>query len=123
MRIVTTFGGNLAVTDILDGSPNRLEKTLFELSRDGTDPLENFDPAVHTVAALASGIPNHRPITHRESTDILPDRYFRNAWVDAVTTIEIDMPKARPIHMTQIRRARDRELVKLDIEFTKVQLD
>ena len=51
------------------------------------------------------------------------DRYFRNAWTKAVGGCDIDMPKARIIHMDVIRRYRDRELARLDLEYMKADED
>lgn len=56
---------------------------------------------------------------------LLPqDRYFRNAWTDdnPTDTVDIDMEKARSIHMDKIRKARDKKFkemgfpVKLDTD-------
>ncbi len=44
----------------------QLTKTLFELSRDGSDMLTHFDVKVHTRAALAQGITGHISITETE---------------------------------------------------------
>ena len=57
--------------------------------------------------------------------DVPSDRYFRNAWTDALpgTQIDVDMDKARVIHRTHIRRSRDKELARLDIEQLKVLTD
>lgn len=52
--------------------------------------------------------------------EIIPkDRYFRDAWKQDVTSIKIDMEKAKIIHMNRIRKSRDKELAKLDVEWTK----
>lgn len=57
-------------------------KTIFELSRT-TDMSSHFDPAVHTLAALAAGLPGHRALSllaEVEDTDVPVDSYFRDAW-------------------------------------------
>lgn len=54
-----------------------------------------------------------------DANDIPSDRYFRDAWKDLGTFIDIDMPMARDIHMDIIRRERDKELSRLDIEQLK----
>jgi hypothetical protein len=44
---------------------------------------------------------------------------LRNAWEDTGISITTNMPKARGIHMDNIREVRNKELVKKDIEFMK----
>lgn len=56
------------------------------------------------------------------TTDALPtDRYFRNAWTDdnLTDTVDVDLTKARDIHMIVLRKLRDAKMVKLDIEQLK----
>jgi hypothetical protein len=64
-------------------------------------------------------------ISHREMPDeaIPADRTFRNAWEDTTPelVIDINMAKARDIHLADIRIKRNEELSKLDIEATKAQ--
>jgi len=64
-------------------------------------------------------------ISHRQMPDdaIPTDRTFRNAWADITPelTIDIDMVKARDIHLNSIRIKRNAELSKLDIQATKAQ--
>lgn len=50
--------------------------------------------------------------------NIPSDRTFRNAWTDdnATNTVDVDMHKARNIHMTNIRLKRNKKLQELDIE-------
>ena len=47
------------------------------------------------------------------------DRYFRGAWRKNGVNVDIDMPKARDIHMSKIRSIRNKELERLDIEQLK----
>lgn len=47
----------------------RLAKTLFELSRT-TDRTTHFNPAVHTLAAIAAGLPGHQALACREFDDV-----------------------------------------------------
>ena len=58
-----------------------------------------------------------------EDTDlpshISTDRYFRDACEDTGAIIEVNMPKARGIHMSRIREVRNAELAKLDVPYTK----
>ncbi len=66
-----------------------------------------------------------RYISHREMPDeaIPTDRTFRDAWADTTPelTIDIDMAKARNIHLERIRIKRNAELSKLDIQAIKAQ--
>jgi hypothetical protein len=82
--ITANTNGTISVSEIagLDTDGNKLAKTLFELSRT-TDMTTHFDPAVHTLAAIAAGIAGHRTLTlagECEDSDLPIDRYFRNAW-------------------------------------------
>ena len=54
-----------------------------------------------------------------EDSAIPTDRSFRNAWKQNGKTIETDMTKAKEIHKTNIRTARETKLAELDIEFQK----
>ena len=64
-------------------------------------------------------------LSHREMPDdVIPtDRTFRDAWADTTpeVCIDIDMAKARDIHLERIRIKRNAELSKLDIQATKAQ--
>ena len=46
----------------------------------------------------------------------MPGKTFRQAWVVVAGKLEVDMPKARIIHMDRIREARNRALFDADIE-------
>jgi hypothetical protein len=61
------------------------------------------------------------PDSVREITlsEIPTDRKFRDAWIDTGMAIEVDMAKARNIHMGRIRIARDQELARLDTEYMR----
>jgi len=54
-----------------------------------------------------------------EHLDIPSDRVFRNAWECPTGSIQVNMPKARIIHMDVIRKVRNAELAKLDIPFMR----
>lgn len=53
--------------------------------------------------------------------NIPSDRTFREAWTDInpTSTVDVDMEKARDIHMSNIRILRDEKLKELDIETLK----
>jgi len=86
--------------------------------------LEN-DPKVKTeIDALNKLIPKAvmPELTTRIIEDsILPERTFRDAWTDDLSgdQIDVDMPRARDIHMDRIRAARKEKLEILDIETMK----
>lgn len=64
-------------------------------------------------------------ISHRQMLDsaIPSDRTFRDAWADTTPelVIDVDMVKARDIHLERIRVKRNAELSKLDVQATKAQ--
>ena len=64
-------------------------------------------------------------VSHREMPDdVIPtDRTFRDAWADTTPelAIDVDMAKARNIHLSRIREQRNVELAKLDVEAIKAQ--
>jgi hypothetical protein len=77
--------GTIAITAFVgsaDPDNSRLAKSLFELSRT-TDMDTHFNPAVHTLDAIAAGISGHRALAYIgecEDSDLPSDRYFRDAW-------------------------------------------
>jgi len=81
----------------------------------------NFDDALLKWKLVNPG----KYISHRNMPDdVIPaDRDFRNAWADTTPelTIDIDMAKARAIHLENIRIKRNAELSKLDIQAIKAQ--
>ena len=64
-------------------------------------------------------------LSHRDMEDdaIPTDREFREAWTDTTPEliIDIDMVKARKIHLDRIRAKRNKELDRLDKEQIKAQ--
>lgn len=53
--------------------------------------------------------------------NIPKDRIFRGAWTDAnpTDTVDIDLDKAKEIHLARVREVRNSELTKTDPEFIK----
>ena len=82
-------------------------------------PAENTGLTIEEIAAkdVPSGL-EHR-IT--DTSNILSDRTFREAWTDdnPTDTVDVDMPRARVIHMDRIRDLRDIKLEELDKETLK----
>ena len=54
-----------------------------------------------------------------ERDSLLSDRTFRDAWECSETTVQVNMPKARVIHMDAIREVRNAELAAKDITFMR----
>lgn len=54
-----------------------------------------------------------------DRAELPADTYFRNAWEIKAGKIEVAKPKARAIHMEQIRRARVKELERLDRDWMR----
>ena len=83
-------------------------------------------PGISKELVLERSIPE-TAIKVREivAADLPQDRYFRNAWTDEFPgpQIDINMNKARDIQMSYIRRLRDKELARLDVEQLKVLSD
>lgn len=68
--------------------------------------------------AVSSGKAADTPVVMEES-DVETDRSFRNAFVKNESSVTVDMPKARDLHMDHIRQRRNKELVKLDVPYMK----
>jgi hypothetical protein len=65
------------------------------------------------------GIPagaTYRIIDH---LDVPGDRTFRNSWEDTGAAVQVNLPKARLLHMDAIRAARNAELSAKDITFMR----
>ena len=101
-----------------------LAKTQFELRRSALEnpalsgqALENWRMNVRFDDY--DGPPVSLPYRACSSEEIPADRTFREAWEDggSAAGININMPKARAIHMDRIRKVRDVELAKLDTSF------
>lgn len=70
-------------------------------------------------------VPRQNPgAVSAEIVDVqFPDRTFRGAWKKGGGRVDVDMPKARAIHMDRIRVARDAELARLDVEYQRADED
>lgn len=53
----------------------------------------------------------------KETTQVLPDRVFRNAWEYKDNKIKENLPKAKIIHLNRLKYLREIQLKKLDIEY------
>lgn len=63
--------------------------------------------------------PDAENVTVCDESDIPSDRTFREAWECSSGRVAVNMDKAREIHMDRIRKVRDRELAKLDVEYQR----
>ena len=54
-----------------------------------------------------------------DHTEVPTDRTFREAWKDTGSSVEVDMDKARPIHLDRLRAIRNRKLKDLDAEYLR----
>lgn len=79
-------------------------------------------PASNSKRTLAEiiekSVPNRKSHRVIDISKIPSDRTFRGAWTDdnPTDTVDVDMEKAKNIHMEIIRRVRNDELDKLDKE-------
>lgn len=102
---------------IVDEEAKALHKALFTIDPDPAliDPATGgkapFDPAVHTVHSM--------PYRVGDDNDLPTDRYFRPAWEDQGVAVQVNMSKARAVHMGRIREERDLRLKALDADFIK----
>ena len=118
------------------------DKCIFITQTDGSVHVvhpapEMFDPESRTRQDLASrgvlvdaddnmvmafiaseNVPPDLEYRFGTTAEIPADRTFRNAWKDG-NGIEIDMPKAREIHMERLRNERNQKLKEADVEFMK----
>lgn len=100
--VVTLQTGDLGIIqlNVEDGSldePFLLAKTLFELSRDGSDMLEHWDSRIHTLAAIEVGLPRHWPLkaTLTFKRRFPASRSQRNDWVFENGVFRVDPQAAQ----------------------------
>lgn len=88
-----------------------------ELKRKGVSEDTIFRLATEHIVPEA-----HRSSARVVNKALIPtSRYFRNAWTDAnpTDTVDVDMGKARQMKMEIIRKERNKELERLDVEESK----
>lgn len=71
---------------------------------------------------LIADVPSDAQTVEVIDRSVVPqDRTFRNAWKQTADLqgVEVDMPKAREIHMEKIRRVRDEKFAPLDQDWMK----
>ena len=79
-------------------------------------PAENTTLTVEAIAE--KDVPSGLSYRITDESNIPVDRTFRAAWTDdnPTETVDVDMSKARDIHMSTLREKRDKKLLALDIE-------
>ena len=87
-----------------------------------TNPATNKPFTVQEIAD--KDVPDGVPYSIVEDSTIPTDQSFRDAWKGVGigttgATITEDITKAKEIHKTNIRRAREPKLAELDVEFQK----
>lgn len=89
------------------------EKTVIEKTRLRDLYDTDMDAFLAAVAADAqANDPSLAGAVIASTKVTLPsDRTFRGAWKAAAGAVDVDMPKAREIHMDRIRQSRDKALV------------
>ena len=81
--------------------------------------LAQFATEEEGIAAIqAKDVPSDAVAVEVIDETAIPERSFRNAW-EWNNGIQVNMPKARVVHMDKIRRVRNDELEKLDISFMR----
>lgn len=80
----------------------------------------NLDEAAYLDWLIRKDVPTDATEIEIIEHDALPaDRAFRNAWDKKDGEIIVDMPKARLIHLENLRKERNLKLQEMDIEFQK----
>ena len=81
------------------------------------------DEAELLAACVERSVPDgvaHRVVEH---TVIPSSRLFRNAWADDGAAVDVDMAKARTMHMDSIRGERNKKLAEMDVTFMRAVED
>lgn len=76
------------------------------------------DPSLSIEEIALKDVPEGKEYRIADSSQVPQDRYFRNAWTDDNETpsVDVDMDKARPIHMDNLRITRNKKLKALDVD-------
>lgn len=97
-----------------------MEDVIMYSNPDGSVSIVYPTGEVPLEIILAKDVPNNASnVTKSLKINVPQDRYFRNAWKQNLDKIEVDMEKAKVVHMGNIRKVRDQELSRLDVEWTK----
>lgn len=107
-------------TGLVDGQGNPVMRTVETARRKMLvkDAVYRDETDAEMMARLkADNVPADAAETEEVDPATLPgDRAFREAWAKINGRVDVDMPKARTIHMDRIRKARDAKLQSLDGE-------
>ena len=82
-------------------------------------PKALLEMTIEEIAA--KDVPNGLSYRIADTVNVPADRTFRNAWTDdnPTQTVDVDMIKARDLHMDNLRVIRDKKMKLLDIEQMK----
>jgi hypothetical protein len=86
---------------------------------DGGISIVNPAPHLRIEDVIDKANPEGLPVVFMDTSELPPDRVFRNAWKHLHDKIDIDKKEAEKLHMDRLRMLRKKQLEKLDIEFTK----
>jgi hypothetical protein len=87
---------------------------------DGTVAVSTHNPnSPVTIEEFAKKVSKGAAYEIVDESAIPSDRYFRDAWKVKTGGVEVDMPRARDIHMKNIRTERNKKLEALDVETLK----
>ena len=101
--------GNLAV----------LYPAYNDRARSGNETDDAFLERLIARKQADGGIPEGASYRIMDNSEVLGDRTFREAWEDTGSVVQVNMPKARVIHMDKIRAVRNAELAAKDIPWMK----
>lgn len=103
----------------------KMSKIIVVKNLDGSCLLINPSAeALQTMSVeevAAKDVPKGLPYRIVDRDKIPKDRTFRNAWTDDLPTdtVDIDLNKARVIHLESLRRLRNEKLKESDVAFMK----
>lgn len=107
---------------ILSPAPEMFDpssRTRQLLAEKGKLPLEATEQEVWAFIRAKDVPKDAVSVCAHDASELPQDRTFRNAWTHDGEQVCVDMPKARQIHLENIRRARAPELDRLDKEWMK----
>ena len=97
---------------------NSNSRTRATLREQGID-FANDDEVLDWI--INKDVPAGASYRITEITNLPSDRHFRAAWTDAkrTKTVDVDMPKAREVHLNNLRRMREPKFTQLDRDYLR----
>jgi translation elongation factor EF-G len=96
-----------------------MNKVIIYTSPDGNLCVVHPAPDISLEEVIACSVPEGVEAQVIDAADLPQDRYFRNAWKNNDTGIEIDVPAAQEVQRNQWRKLRKAKLADLDMEVMK----